>query len=295
MAIRYHTLSLSKITQIPEQRARAPIFAALGEDCGANALHLLHTKEDTNMPKNPVTDPITDQEMAFAHLILSGTMNDRRAAEAVGLNPDTAGYTKSKPRVRAYMIEHRAAVREKLVDQEADGLRNLNLGRDQILARLWELANLGPDATRGSIAGQVKALSMIIAIEGLIPDRRVAPSKPQPAVPAAPVGMWAPEWRREQQQQGTGSCEVGSVEAQPGTPAAKPHVPDPGPLPTPATQAPSPNLDAKPGPALNPFIRPERQSWVPAAAGCTFDALLQSARPLSLSLPPRGGSSRRGR
>jgi hypothetical protein len=60
------------------------------------------------MPKNPVTD----QEMAFAHLVLSGTMNDRRAAEAVGLNPDTAAYTKAKPRVRAYMIEHRAAVRE---------------------------------------------------------------------------------------------------------------------------------------------------------------------------------------
>ncbi len=28
---------------------------------------------------------LTDQEMAFAHLVLSGTMNDRRAAEAVGL------------------------------------------------------------------------------------------------------------------------------------------------------------------------------------------------------------------
>jgi hypothetical protein len=49
------------------------------------------------MPKNTVTDPITDQEMAFAHLILSGTMNDRRAAEAAGLNPETAAYTKSKP------------------------------------------------------------------------------------------------------------------------------------------------------------------------------------------------------
>ena len=84
------------------------------------------------MPKNPVTDPITDQEMAFAHLILSGTMTDRRAAEAVGLNPETAAYTKSKPRVRVYMIEHRAAVRERLVDQEAEGLRKLNLSRDQI-------------------------------------------------------------------------------------------------------------------------------------------------------------------
>ena len=30
------------------------------------------------MPKNTVSDPITDQEMAFAQLILSATMNDRR-------------------------------------------------------------------------------------------------------------------------------------------------------------------------------------------------------------------------
>ena len=117
------------------------------------------------MPKNTVNDPITDQEMAFAHLVLSGTMNDRRAAEAVGLNPDSAAYTKAKPRVRAYMIEHRAAVRERLVDQEAEGLRQLNLGRDQILARLWELADLSPEATRGTIACQVKALSMIVAMK----------------------------------------------------------------------------------------------------------------------------------
>jgi hypothetical protein len=62
------------------------------------------------------------------------------------------------------------------VDQEADlsgravdGLRKLNLGRDQILARLWELATLSHEATRGIIAGQIKALSMIVAIEGLIP------------------------------------------------------------------------------------------------------------------------------
>ena len=135
------------------------------------------------MPKNTVTDPITDQEMAFAHLVLSGTMNDRRAAEAAGLNPDTAAYTKAKPRVRAYMIEHRAAVREKLADQEAEGLRKLNLGRDQILARLWELANLSHEVTRGIIAGQIKALAMIVAIEGLIPTRRPSPTETQPAAP----------------------------------------------------------------------------------------------------------------
>ncbi|HEY3930184.1 MAG TPA: hypothetical protein VGL89_17560 [Candidatus Koribacter sp.] len=151
------------------------------------------------MPKKPITDPITDQEMAFAHLILSGTMNDRRAAEAVGLNPDTAAYTKSKPRVRAYMMEHRAAVREKLVDEEADRLRKLNLGRDRILTRLWELAALSSEATRGSIAGQIKALSMIAAIEGFIPDRRLSPSATQPVATPRNAQIDDSGWRPKDQ------------------------------------------------------------------------------------------------
>jgi hypothetical protein len=100
------------------------------------------------MPKNTVTDLITDQEITFAHLILSGNMTDRQAAEAAGLNPDTAAYTKAKPRVRAYMSEHRAAVNEKVVNQEAEGLRKLNISRDQILDRLWELATLSHEVTR---------------------------------------------------------------------------------------------------------------------------------------------------
>jgi len=55
------------------------------------------------MPKNTVTDPITDQEMAFAHLILSGTMTDRRAAQAVGLNPETRRlYQSQAPRSRLH-------------------------------------------------------------------------------------------------------------------------------------------------------------------------------------------------
>ena len=123
------------------------------------------------MPKNKVIDPITDQEIAFARLVLSGAMTDRQAAEAAGLNPDSAAYTKSKPRVRAYMLEHRAAVQQQLVQQEAEGLRRLNLDREQVLARLWEIANLSPEMTRGSITGQVKALSMIVAMQNFIPDR----------------------------------------------------------------------------------------------------------------------------
>ena len=228
------------------------------------------------MPKNTVTDPITDQEMAFAHLILSGTMNDRRAAEAVGLNPDTAAYTKAKPRVRAYMIEHRAAVREKLVDQEAEGLRQLNLGRDQILARLWELANLNPEATRGSMAGQIKALAMIVAIEGLIPDRRVSSSAAtQPAAPPVKAQIYVSDWRRKQQHQPAGEepgDAVAAAEAQP----ASPQAPEPEPVPNPATAA-TPPLPDRNQPSLADPLIPQGLNWVPAATDSGLETLLGSA------------------
>ena len=149
------------------------------------------------MPKNKVSDPITDQEIAFARLVLSGTMTDRRAAEAVGLNPGSAAYTKAKPRVRAYMLDHRAAVKQELVQKEAEGLHRLNLDREQVLTRLWEIANLSPEMTRGSVTGQVKALSMIIAMENFIPDRRGVPSeKNSPTAPTAEI--YASAWRRQQ-------------------------------------------------------------------------------------------------
>jgi hypothetical protein len=248
------------------------------------------------MPKNTVTDPITDQEMAFALLILSGTMTDRRAAEAVGLNPDTAAYTKAKPRVRAYMIEHRAAVREKLVDQEADlsrraveGLRKLNIGRDQILTRLWELATLSHEATRGSIAGQIKALSMIVAIEGLIPDRRLSSSAAQPAAPPVEADIYASKWRRKQEHQPVDEETSDPVAATKTQPAA-PHVPQPEPTPEPAPKltndTSSPNLDPNQPSIANPFINPEKLNRVPDATDYVFDAVLDRANPIRLSFSP---------
>jgi hypothetical protein len=144
------------------------------------------------MPKNKVSDPVTDQEIAFARLVLSGAMTDRHAAEAVGLNPDSAAYTKSKPRVRAYMLEHRAAVQQQLVQQEAEEMHRRNLDREKVLDRLWEIANLSPDMTRGSITGQVKALSMIVAMQNFIPDRRAVSSQKSPAAPIHPQPTTAP-------------------------------------------------------------------------------------------------------
>ncbi len=163
------------------------------------------------MPQNNITDPITDQEIAFACLILLGTMTDRRAAEAVGLNPDTAAYTKSTPRVSAYMLEHRATVQQHCVEQDTDELRRFNQGRERVLARLWQIADLAPEMTRNGMSAQVKALSMIIAIEGLIPDRRAVSAQNKPAPPPVKPPFYVSEWMRTQQN-------GQSVDPQPTTP-----------------------------------------------------------------------------
>ncbi len=243
------------------------------------------------MPKNPVTDPITDQEIAFAHLVLSGTMNDRQAAEAAGLNPSTAAYTKSKPRVRAYMIEHRAAVSEKLIDQEAEGLRNRSLARDQILDRLWQLANLSPELTRGSIAGQVKAMSMIVAIEGLILDRRLSAAHAQPASPPVRPQIYVSEaMRRQPQAEGNEPVEsVTAVQAQPITP------PVPEPPGNPANDAPSVAEDHGHTSQDNPFTYSKGVSWVPNAVRPNLDAFANTTSPRRPPFSSGKGHFGRGR
>jgi hypothetical protein len=175
------------------------------------------------------------------------------------------------------MNEHRAAVRERLVDQEADGLRKLNIGRDQILTRLWELATLSHEVTRGIIAGQIKALSMIVAIEGLIPDRRSSPSGTQPAAPHITADIYAAEWLRKQQHQATGEDPgdaVAAAEAQ----SVAPQVPEPEPAP--------PNLDRNQPNLASPFINSEKLNWVPDATGSVFDAVLDKASSLRRSFSP---------
>src|SRR5271156_4557625 len=88
------------------------------------------------------------------------------------------------------MLEHRAVIEQQLLDQEKEKLRRREQRREQVLDRLWEIAAMAPEMTRGSITGQVKAIQMIVDIEGLIPDRRAgsakmssvpAPIEPQPS------------------------------------------------------------------------------------------------------------------
>jgi hypothetical protein len=232
---------------------------------------------EPSMPKNNVSDPITDQEIAFARLVLSGTMTDRRAAEVVGLHPDSAAYTKSRPRVRAYMLEHPAAVQQQLVEQDIDlsrlprpavgraveGQCRFNLSRDQVLARLWEIAHLTPEMTRGSITGQVKALSMIIAIEGLIPDRRAASAQNKPAPPPVTAQIYNAAWLRKQrgdvdpEPPSPAAREEAASEPQPASGSADGAPPISGPTPEPTLDPSQPTSFAAP---LNPS---QTTSWVP--------------------------------
>ncbi len=260
------------------------------------------------MPKNTVSDLITDQEMVFARLIMSGTMNDRAAAEAAGLNPRTAAYTKAKPRVRAYMNELRAAMKEKLVDHEADlsrlaadraveRQRKLDLVRGQVLDRLWELAALSQEATKGSIAGQIKALAMIAAIEGLIPDRRLSPSATQPAAPPVKPQIYQSAWLRKQKQEAAEESgdPVADAEAQ----TEAPHLPDPEPAPNSDPEAanaahpdlnPDRNLPTLPDPLIQPAL-----NRVPDATNSGFDVYLDTTSSLRQPFSIRTGPFARRR
>jgi hypothetical protein len=174
------------------------------------------------MSKNKFSDPITDQEMAFALLVLSGTMTDQRAAKAVGLNPHNAASLKCKPCVRAYMLEHRARVQQPSVEKEAEEIRRLNPSREQVLVRLWEIANMTSEMTRGSITGQVKALSMIVAIEGLIPERirdKRAGSVQNKPVPPPTFAEIDPAAQRKQQETTTNPQEEDRPDDPPAQPA----------------------------------------------------------------------------
>jgi hypothetical protein len=73
-----------------------------------------------------------------------------------------------------------------------------NVSRGQILNRLWEIASMNPEITRNSLVGQLKALSMIVAIEGLIPDRRAGSSRDKPDSPPETVNIYEAEWLRNQ-------------------------------------------------------------------------------------------------
>ena len=119
--------------------------------------------------------------------------------------------------------------------QEAEEVRRLNESRERVLARLWEIADLDPEMTRNSMSAQIKALSMIVAIEGLIPsgtnDRRAGSAQNKPAPPPVPPQVDASASLREQQRETAGANVDSSESSVPHAPvsASAPDTPVPSP------------------------------------------------------------------
>ena len=135
--------------------------------------------------------------------------------------------------------------------------------------------------TRGIIAGQVKALSMIVAIEGLIPsgtmnDRRLSPSRTQPAATPLNPQIYDSE-RRPKDQPAAADQPPDPAAAAPPEPVA-PRVPEP-PLAHHADQ-------------LNPFVIPQPLNRVPSATHNFFDVALDATGPLKLPYSVKSGFAR---
>jgi hypothetical protein len=108
-----------------------------------------------------------------------------------------------------------AEVQQKLVEQDTGDFRPYSVGRVRVLIRLWEIANMAPERTRNGMSAQVKAISLIIAIEGLIPDRRLASAKNEPASPPAHAGFYKAEWLRKQEEENANSQSAPDKEVTP--------------------------------------------------------------------------------
>ena len=134
-------------------------------------------------------------------------------------------------------------ITEQVLDQETERQRRKDLRREQVLDRLWEISKMSPEMTRGSITGQVKALAMIVAIEGLIPDRRAGSVEKNSAPPLPEVNIYPAAWLGRQQEKSTdpqpdpavaqGEEEPGLTEPETPFPSAGDPPPPPAPTPNP--------------------------------------------------------------
>jgi hypothetical protein len=179
------------------------------------------------MPKGPVETPITDQEIAFAHLVLAGKLTDRDAAEAVGISPGQAAYVKGKTRVKEYMASHRASVRAGLVQHEVDALAEFNIGREQILAKWWEFASIEPAKTGYNTSSQSKALDSLWNPKKPGDGEGEGDSKPQ---------IYIAEWMRKPGHRGSQDEEEMDDSRETST-RREPVMGDPEALPKPARPA----------------------------------------------------------
>jgi hypothetical protein len=97
--------------------------------------------------------------------------------------------------------------------------------------------------TRNSITGQVKALSLIIAMQNFIPDRRVVSKENKPAPTPVKAEIYKSKWLREQQ---AATTDPQPIPAHTQQEAQEEELPEPKP-------APGPVAGARPAPVPTTF------------------------------------------
>jgi hypothetical protein len=75
---------------------------------------------------------------------------------------EAAGPLKEKTMIRKHPVGAFTLKSESTVPQS-------KIHREQVLAKLWELANLTPEETKGNVTGQLKALEALCEELGLKP------------------------------------------------------------------------------------------------------------------------------
>jgi hypothetical protein len=127
--------------------------------------------------------------------------------------------------------------------------------------------------TRNSITGQVKAMSMIVAILGLIPDRRAAAGDKSPTDPIK-TDIYKSAWLREQE------AKAAALQANPVPPQQEdsPAVPEP---------APDSAAEASPGPDPSESnTMPPAEAEPPAPGAPIFSWVPDSRVPFSINRGP---------
>jgi hypothetical protein len=113
--------------------------------------------------------PISEQEMAFCHLLITRNAKNRteaQCAEMAGFPPKSANVLKRKPRIQQYLMIYQTQFAAMMAQQEVDKMLALDIDRSALVRKLWMLANITPERTRGTITGQVDAIEQIAGMLG---------------------------------------------------------------------------------------------------------------------------------
>lgn len=111
---------------------------------------------------------LTRQEQACVHISMEESRE--KAAVRLGWTIEQVMECLRQPHVKLYAIEYREKFMAHLARKRAASLNKVGVNSTSVQERLMELAQMAPEQTKGTIDGQVKALSALANILGLTKD-----------------------------------------------------------------------------------------------------------------------------